>query len=130
MAVGTLANIKVDPVAGTFTAKYTADSSVSAASVFCGFTPRVIKMYQISGTPGNASQTAFHESMTAGYHVQITAAGAYTIATSNGFTLLTGSEASPTAKATNSPLDAGPGFTIGTGPQVTASAAYLIEAYR
>lgn len=130
MAVGVLTSLKVDPVAGSFSAKFTADASPSACSVFCGFTPRVVKLTQISGTPGNGAQILHHEGMAAASNVQITAAGAFTIPTSNGITLLTGSEASPSSAATGSPASAGPGFTLGTGVQVTASAEYLLEAYR
>lgn len=130
MAVGVLTSIKTDSVAGSFSAKFTADAAPSACSVFCGFKPRVIKMTQISGTPGNGAQILFHEGMTAASNVQITALGALTIPTTNGITLLDGSEASPAAAATGSPASAGPGFTLGTGVQVTASAAYLLEAYR
>lgn len=129
MAVGTLANIKVDAVAGTFSAKYTADASVTATSVFCGFQPRVIRMTQIGGTPGATAQSGFHESMTAGYNWLIGSTGTLTIPTSNGYTLLAGNEASPAAAATNSPNSSGPGFTLGTGVQ-GASLVYLLEAVR
>lgn len=129
MAVGTLANIKVDAVAGTFSAKFTADGTPSACSVFCGFKPRVIKMTQIGGTPGATAQTMFHESMTSAYNVQITNAGTLTIPTTNGYTLLDGSEAAPSTAATNSPAAAGPGFTLGTGVQA-ASLVYMLEATR
>lgn len=129
MAVGTLANVKVDAVAGTFSAKFTADGTPSANSVFCGFKPRVIKMTQIGGTPGATAQTMFHESMTAASNVQITNAGTLTIPTTNGYTLLDGSEAAPSSAATGSPAATGPGFTMGTGVQA-ASLVYMLEATR
>lgn len=129
MAVGVLANQKVDAAAGSYSAKFTADAAPSACSVFCGFTPRVIKMTQIGGAPGATAQSMYHESMTAAYQVLIGNTGALTIPTTNGFTLLVGNETAPAAIATGSPNAAGPGFTIGTGPQ-GASLVYMIEAYR
>ena len=129
MAVGTLANIKVDPVAGTFTAKYTADATAAACSVFCGFTPRLVKITQIGGTLTNPVQSIFHESMTAANAITIGPTGAAALITAAGVTLLAGTEASPAAKATNSPESSGAGFTISTG--VTGnSLVYLIEATR
>ena len=131
MAVGVLSSVKVDSVAGSFSGVFTADGTPTATFLGIGFKPRVIKMTQISGTPGNASQTLYHESMAAASNVQITAAGALTIPSTNGFTLYDGSTVPAASPAAASPTGAGgPGFTIGTGPQVTASAAYLLEAYR
>ena len=129
MAVGVLTSIKLDPIAGTFSAVYTAASSEGASGVYIGFKPRVIKMTQIGGSPDATAQSGYHESMTAAYNWLIGNTGAFTIATSNGFTLTDGSEASPVSKATNSPADSGPGFVIGTGVQAN-SLVYLVEATR
>lgn len=130
MAVGVLTNIKVDAVNGIFTATLTADGTPAACSIFPGFKPRVVRSTQISGTVGAGAVAVGYESMTAGYNVRQIAAGTGTIETSAGFTFLDGTEAAPAAKATNSPAASGPGVSLGTGIQVTASAAYLIEMYR
>ena len=129
MAVSVLTSVKNDPVAGTFTAVLTAASSEGASSVFCGFTPRVIKMTQIGGSPDATAQSGYHESMTAAYAWLIGNTGAFTIPTSNGYTLLTGNEASPATAMTGSPGSSGPGFTVGTGV-IANSLVYLLEAYR
>lgn len=130
MAVGVLTNFTVDNVSGYATGTLTADSSPSACSIFMGFKPRVVRCTQISGTVGNGAVTTANSSMTAGYMTQQVAAGTSTIPTSNGYTFLDGSEASPAAAATGSPLSAGPGVTLGTAVQATASAAYRFEAWR
>ena len=130
MAVGVLTNFTVDNVSGYATGVLTADSSPSACSIFCGFKPRVARSTQISGTVGNGAVTTADSSMTAAHMTQQVAGGTSTIPTSNGFTFLDGSEASPAAKATGSPLSAGPGITLGTAVQATASAAYRIELWR
>jgi len=130
MAVGVLTNVSCDEVAGTFSATLTADGTPSACSIFMGFKPRVIRSTQVSGTVGNGCMTSADIGMTAGYMVQTVANGTTTIVTSNGYTFLDGSEAAPAAKATNSPASSGPGVTLGTSVQATASAAYRIEAWR
>lgn len=129
MAVGVLSSQKLDPVAGTYSAAFTADGTPAASSIFCGFTPRVVKLTQIVGTPDATAQALWHEAMTSAYNVKITNAGTLTIPTTNGVTPLTGTEASPAAKATNSPAASGKGFTLGTGVQA-ANIVYLVEAYR
>ena len=130
MAVGVLTNFTVDNVSGYAVGTLTADGTPSACSIFCGFKPRVVRSTQISGTVGNGAVTTADSSMSAAYMTQQVAAGTSTIPTSNGFTFLDGSEASPAAKATGSPLAAGPGVTLGTAVQATASAAYRIELWR
>lgn len=129
MAVGTLTNIKLDPVAGTFSAIYTADSSEAASGVYIGFKPRVIKMTQVSGSPDATAQSGWCEGMTAAYAWLIGNTGAFTLPTSNGFTVTDGSETTVVTKAVNSPAASGPGFVIGTGVQAN-SIGYLVEAYR
>ena len=133
MAYGTLSNIKVDPVAGTFSAKFTADSTVAACSVFCGFTPRIVRMTQILGTFTTAAQSLAFESNTVGTNGVFTnlvhGTGPAAVTTANGFTFLTGAEAATTAYAINSPATSGPGFTIGTATHGTTQ-VYLIEAIR
>lgn len=134
MAYGTLSNIKVDPVAGYFSAKFTADATVAACSVFCGFTPRIIKMSQIAGSLTTAASSFAFESNTSGTNGVFTnlvhGTGAATITTANGFTFLTGTEAVPTSIAVNSPVTVGgPGFIIGTAVHGTTQ-VYLIEAVR
>ena len=130
MAVGVLTAINNDPISGYWTAVLTADGTPSACSIFPGFKPRVVRSTQIGGTVGNGAVTTADSSMTAAYMTQQVAAGTMTIPTSNGFTFLDGTEAAPAAKATNSPLAAGPGVTLGTAVQATASAAYRIEMWR
>lgn len=134
MAYGTLSNIKVDPVAGYFSAKFTADATVAACSVFCGFTPRVIRMTQIQGTLTTAATSLAFESATSGTNGVFTTlthgTGAVTVTTANGFTFLSGTEAVPTSIAVNSPsTTGGQGFTIGTAVHGTTQ-VYLIEAVR
>ena len=130
MAVGVLTNIKVDAVNGIFTATLTADGTPAACSIFPGFKPRVVRTTQISGTVGAGAMAVGYEGLTAAYNFRTVANGTNTIETSAGFTFLDGTEATPAAKATNSPAASGPGVTLGTGIQVTASAAYLVEMYR
>lgn len=129
MAVSVLTNVKNDAVAGTFTATVTAASSEGASSIFMGFTPRWVRMTQTAGSPDGTSRSFATSTMTAAYVVVIAAAGDLTIGTSNGYTFLTGSEASPATKMTGSPLDAGPGLTVGTAC-IANSIEYFIEAYR
>ena len=134
MAYGTLSNIKVDPVAGYFSAKFTADATVAACSVFCGFTPRIIKMSQLLGTPTTACASVAFESNTSGtngvFTTLVHGTGATTITTANGFTFLSGTEALPTSIAVNSPsTTGGPGFIIGTAVHGSTQ-VYLIEAIR
>ena len=130
MAVGVLTGYTMDAVSGIGVGTLTADGTPAACSIFCGFTPRRVEMVQTSGTVGNAAFTSADSTMTTDYCIQTTAAGVTTIVTSNGFKFLTGSEAAPAAKATGSPNSSGPGVTIGTVPQTTASAAYRITIYR
>lgn len=133
MAYGTLSNIKVDPVAGTFSAKFTADATVAACSVFCGFTPRIVKMTQLQGSLTTACQSIAFESATSGTNGVLTTlvhgTGAVTVTTANGYTFLSGSEAVATNVAVNSPASVGPGFTIGTVVHGTTQ-IYLLEAVR
>jgi hypothetical protein len=133
MAVGTLSNVKVDPVAGTFTGKYLADSTVTATAVFCGFTPRTVKLTQIAGSLGTSFVTISYESMAAGTNGNLTlitnATGVTSLITANGVTFLAGTEASPASAATGSPASSGMGFTIGTGI-VGVTQTYLVEAVR
>lgn len=134
MAYGSLSNIKVDPVAGYFSAKYTADATVAACSVFCGFTPRIVKMTQILGSFTTACQSVAFESNTTGTNGVTTnlvhGTGAAAISTANGFTFLSGTEALVTSIAVNSPVTVGgPGFIIGTAVQGVTQ-VYLIEAIR
>lgn len=129
MAVGVLSNVKLDAVSGAFSAKYTADASVSATSVYVGFTPRVIKMTQIGGTPGGTAQSGWFEGMSNGTNWLIGSGGAFSLPGASGYTPLVGSELAPAAPATGSPQSNGLGFTIGTGCQV-ANIVYFLEAYR
>ena len=130
MAVGVLTNVSCDEVAGTFSATLTADASPSACSIFMGFKPRVIRCTQVSGTIGNGAFTSADIGMSAANMIQTVANGTTTLVTTNGYTFLDGSEAAPAAKATNSPASSGPGVTLGTSVQATASAAYRVEAWR
>ena len=135
MAVGTLANIKVDPVAGTFSAKYTVDGTATATSVFCGFTPRVVKLTQIAGTLGALASTVCYESMAAGTNGNLSltyhATGAVALVTANGITFLSGTESTTAAAATGASAlaTAGMGFSIGTAVASTTQ-VLLVEAYR
>jgi len=129
MAVSVLTGVKVDAVNGIFTALMTTDASSTASGIYCGFTPRVVKITQVGGTPGVTALVWWYEGMTAGYNGVMTSAGAVTIPTSNGITPTTGPEATVVAKATGSPAASGPGFVVGSGAQ-TASLVYMVEAYR
>lgn len=128
MAVSTIANVKVDPVSGVLTAKWTCDGTSTASSVFCGFKPRMITL-QAASTPGVTALVWWNDTMTAATNGVTTSAGVSTINGSNGITALDGSEAAPAAAATGSPLAAGPGFTIGSAAQ-TASLVYILTAVR
>lgn len=129
MAVSVLTNVKNDVVNGIMTATVTAASSEGASSIFCGFKPRMVKMTQTAGTPDATSRSLGLSTMSAGYAVLVAAAGDLTIPTSNGFTFIDGTEVAPATKMTGSPLDAGPGVTVGTGV-IANSIEYLIELYR
>jgi hypothetical protein len=130
-AISVLTSVSIDEVAGSGTAILTVDAGgPSACSVFTGFKPRVVKSTQISGTIGNGAFTQGNPSLAAGYMLQTVANGTTTVVTTNGYTFLDGSEAAPAVKATGSPLAAGPGFTLGTSVNPTASATYSLEWYR
>jgi len=130
-AVSVLTNVSIDEVSGIGSALLTVDATgASACSVFCGFKPRKVISTQISGTVGNGAVTTGNPNLAAGYMTQQVAAGTMTIVTTNGYTFLDGTEAAPATKATGSPASSGPGFTIGTSVNPTASATYLLEFYR
>jgi len=130
-AVSVLTNVQIDEVAGTGSALLTVDAGgASACSVFTGFKPRKVMSTQISGTIGNGAYTQGNPNLAAGYMLQTVANGTTTVVTSNGYTFLDGTEAAPATKATGSPASAGPGFTLGTAVNPTASATYLLEWYR
>lgn len=129
MAVSVLTNVKNDPVSGIFTATLTAASSEGASSIFCGFKPRKVTMFQTAGSPDATAQSFAVSTMTAGYAVLIGNTGAYTIPTSNGYTFLDGTETAPATAMTGSPLSAGPGITVGTGV-IANSIEYCITLER
>ena len=130
-AISVLTNVQIDEVSGIGSALLTVDAGGPATcSVFCGFKPRKVVSTQISGTVGNGAVTTGNPNLAAGYMTQQVAAGTMTVVTAAGYTFLDGTEASPATKATGSPAASGPGFSIGTAVNPTASATYLLEFYR
>ena len=130
-AISVLTNVSVDEVSGIGSALLTVDGGGPAVcSVFTGFKPRKVISTQISGTVGNGAVTTGNPNLAAGYMTQQVANGTMTVVTTNGYTFLDGTEAAPAAKATGSPAAAGPGFSLGTSVNPTASATYLLEWYR
>lgn len=130
-AISVLTNVSIDEVTGYGTALLTVDSGGPlACSVFPGFKPRKVLSTQISGTMGNGARTEGNPNLAAGHMVQRVAAGDQTVVASNGYTFLDGSEAAPATKATGSPAASGPGFTLGTSVNPTASATYHLEFWR
>jgi len=110
----------------TFICKGVNDGSGAAASIFCGFKPRQVEVWNET----DVIKFEYYDGMTAAYGFKLNGTGpAITEITSNGVTLLDGSEASPATAATGNVRSAGAGFTLGTGILV-ASKTYWIKAIR
>lgn len=121
----TLSNIVNDEISGILTCTGTNDGTGAASSIFAGFTPRLVRVL-------NVTDTISHEwinGMTAGHAYKITPAPAVSIVTTNGVTPLEGIEAAPAATATGSPSSGGKGVQLGTDVLI-ASKSYRIVLTR
>lgn len=113
-------------VSDTFICKGVNDGSAAASSIFIGFKPRKVEVWNET----DVIKFEYFDGMTAAYGLKFNGTGpAITEITANGVTLLDGTEASPATSATGNLRTSGPGFTLGTGILV-ASKTYWIMAIR
>lgn len=124
LTISNLANNAV--VSDIFTCKGVNDGSAAAASIFCGFKPRIVWVWNET----DVIKFEYQDGMTAAYAFKFNGTGpTITEITSNGVTLLDGSEASPATAATGNVRTSGAGFSLGTGI-LAASKTYFITAIR
>lgn len=97
VSTGTLGNgyLQDDPVTGLLTLTALTDTSSAASTLYCGFKPRVIEIWDQT----NANTFTWLDGMNNDYMFKHAAAGTLTLATSNGISVL-----------------AEPSGTVGTGP--------------
>lgn len=105
--------------------KATADGTTAAAAVYVGFTPRYIKVWNIS----DGVTDEWFTNYTANTSYRVGATGLVTVGGTNGITLLT-SVSATVVKATNSPLSDGPGFAMGIGILSAATKVYQVLVQR
>lgn len=123
----TLSNIKFDAVNGLWTANGVNDGSAAAQSIYPGFKPRAIHVFNST----DATVFDFNENLAAGKAIQTVTAGTTTYLAANGFTLLdnASSTGAATAALGQSPTAAAGGVTLGTAV-CAASKTLSIEMWR
>lgn len=127
-----LTNIDLNPVSKMYTCVATQDGSVAAASIFCGFTPKVVTVYR-TDTAGNlitvvnTTAPGVVKTMT-GVTLQTASNGTTTIVSSNPAILLSGYEATVATAATGQPSNpaSAAGFTLGTGCLTASSTLFVV----
>ena len=113
-------------VSDTFICKGVNDGSAAASSIFTGFKPRRVEVFNET----DVIKFDYFDGMTAAYAFKLNGTGpTFTEITSVGVTLLDGTEASPATAATGNLRSSGAGFTLGTGI-LAASKTYWIVATR